>query len=236
MKLLTDILQVGMPEPMELTALSLIEGLADARAVPVLLERWKAEETPSVRLRILRALGNLPGDEQTPLFVAQWTAAQDPMTRRVAIHGLAMRKHPVALQAARGADTAATRALRMQAIDSLRTLAQQQQWKDADLVPVFADALRTADGESQRKAILLTLEGFWSSDALEALDAFAAVATTPPELAARARRLAESIRAGAPRPADAGIPERDRAGTTPAAAPPGPDGTDAGGGAPEKDE
>src|SRR6185295_9777036 len=77
-------------------------------------------------------------------------------------------------------------------------------WKDVALVPVFGKALRSADGDPQREIALIVLEGFWSKDAADDLDAFAASATGP--LAERAKTDAAALRFGKPRPPDAGEP------------------------------
>jgi len=88
---------------------------------------------------------------------------------------------------------------------SLHARALKDGWKDAALAPVFAKALRSADGDPQREISLLALEGFWSKQTADDLDAFAAAATPGP-LADRARSDAAGIRDGRPRPAGAGEP------------------------------
>jgi hypothetical protein len=184
------------------------EGLGETRAVPIVLERWATETDASVRPLLLRALANLPGEEALPVFREAWSKeGADAQTRGLAMQGLALRGDPVARAVAEGSAQAPP-AQRVRAIEWLRAYAQRTGWRDATLVPVFGRALRTADGPAQRKLALIALEGLWSKDALADLDAFAADAASPPELAARARTLADALRGGAPRPENAGVPER----------------------------
>jgi hypothetical protein len=95
--------------------------------------------------------------------------------------------------------------LRVEAMEMLHWLAWQEGWKDPSLVPVFGKALRSADGDGQRRVALLALEGYWSKDSVADCEAFADPAVST-ELAARARRDADAIKAGKPRPEGAGDP------------------------------
>ncbi|MCE9637699.1 MAG: hypothetical protein K8T90_18520 [Planctomycetes bacterium] len=206
--LLTQVLGADLGASYVAVAANLAASLGDERMVPPLAARWNVEKETGAQRAIFRALANIPSDQTTPALVAVWSdTGGDPELRRLAIHGLGLRGHKLARSAADGTGGAPP-AQRIRAIESLRECAQRGGWSDASLAPVFARALRTADGPPQRKLALIALEGLRSNDTLPALDAFAADAASPPELAARAKRLAASMRAGESRPEGAGIPER----------------------------
>lgn len=212
--LVQQMVNAGFDAPLMAMSATLADAMGDAQAVPPLLARWKTETDATCRRALLRALANLPGDEAVPALLEAWhDPAADVALRRIAIHGLALRGHEVARSLAEAPGTGdGHERLRVRAIESLRICAQRAGWTDATLVPVFAKALRTADGPAQRKLSLVALEGLWSKDAIPDLEAFASDPASPDELAARARRLIQGLRSGAPRPEGAGIPERGLSG------------------------
>lgn len=184
------------------------EALGETRATPHLIARFRTESNAASRRLVLRALANIPGEEATPILHEAWVdPASDPMTRALAMQGLAVRGDPVARSAADGT-VDVPQPIRARAVEWLRTCAERGAWKDETLVPVFTRALRTASGPAQRKLALVALEGFRSKSSLDDLDAFAADPATPSDLVTRARALAESIRSGAARPENAGQPDR----------------------------
>jgi hypothetical protein len=206
-KIPVDVLQQDMPVEWKAVCATLLGALGDPRGVPTLLATWKSATDAGVRRAALRGLANLPGDEATPILEAAWHDPTGmPLDRLLAIHGLARRMHETALAVVAGGAPISSPALRYQAMRSLHARESKNGWADAaKLVPVFGKALRSADGEPQRELALLVLEGFWSKDSVEDLDAFVAAAT-PGTLVERARSDAASIRAGKPRPAGAGEP------------------------------
>jgi hypothetical protein len=214
--LLTDAMAQPLDDGMHSVCAVLFGALGDARGVEPLLARWRTAADPVLRRAILRGLANLPGDAATPLLVATWNdSAAEPTTRNVALYGLARRRHEIAIAVAEGAGVpGATRFLRYTALSALEAQAARAEWKDATLAPVFGKALRTADGDPQREIALRALEGFWSPDSVADLDAFATSAGQS-ELAARARRDAEAIRAGKPRPTAASGPASTQAAAVP---------------------
>ncbi len=205
-QLLVDVLRQDFPADLKSTCAALLGALGDPRGAAPLLAAWKTAADSGVQRAALRGLANLPGDDATPILLAKWNdASSPPIERLLAIHGLARRLHPTALAVVAGGAPGATPALRYQAVRSLHATALKNEWKDASLVPVFAKALRSADGDPQRDLALLALEGFWSKDSVDDLDAFGAGAASP-ALASRAKADADAIRAGKPRPAHAGEP------------------------------
>jgi hypothetical protein len=205
-QLLTDVMTSELPTEMKCVSALFLGALGDARGVKPLLAARAAAADPELRRFTLRGLANLPGDEQTPLLLEVWgDPAADEFSRKLAIHGLARRRHDVALAVAEGKVEGVAPAVRLQALQTLHAQARIGEWKDASLVPLFGRALRSADGDGQRKISLLALEGFWSKDALADLETFAEAAQST-ELVARARKAADAIRAGAPRPEGAGNP------------------------------
>lgn len=209
LQLLLDILHSGLDSSFIGTAASLAEGLGDERAVVPLIERGAKETDANARRLILRALANLPGEAQTPVLESAWamTAETDRMLRALALQGLALRGHPVAIEVADG-KAGVSPTMRVRAIESLRAFAQARDWKEASLVPLFGRVLRSADGPAQRKLALIAIEGYWTKDSLPDLNAFADDTASPPELALRARKLIAALEGGTARPANAGLPER----------------------------
>ncbi len=204
-QILADVAKGGFAKEWQAVAATLTGALGDPRGVPILLETRKTATDADVRRAALRGLANLPGDEATPILVAAWNDPTGaPIDRLLAIHGLARRMHETALAVAAGGAPISTPTLRWQAIRSLHAQARKNGWKDVALVPVFGKALRSADGDPQRETALLVLEGFWSKDSADDLDAFAASATGA--LAERAKTDAAALRFGKPRPPDAGEP------------------------------
>jgi hypothetical protein len=213
--LLKDILAQPMGDAMHAVAAVLFGALGDARGVEPLLAAWGAAVDPTLRRALLRGLANLPGDAATPLLVDAWSDSKsDPTTRNLAIDGLARRRHEIALAVAAGGAPGSTPALRYRAIASLQAQAARAAWKDASLLALFGKALRTADGDGQRDLALAALEGYWSKDALPDLEAFADAAPKT-DLGARARKDADAIRAGKPRPEGAGAPPPQSATAVP---------------------
>lgn len=188
---------------------TIADALGDPRSVPVVLDVYRAETDPGVRVASLRALANLAGDEQLPDLLTAWNDKQaDPKLRTMGLHGLGRRGHPIARAAAATRVDGVTPKFRIHAMEALRDCAEIQGWRDTTLVPVFTSALRSADGDPQRRLALLALEGFWSADAVPDLEAFAADSSTAADLVVRARKLVDALKAGKPRPADAGVPEK----------------------------
>jgi HEAT repeat protein len=207
-QLLTDVMGSELPVDMKCVGALLFGALGDPRGVKPLLDARKASNDPELRRFTLRGLANLPGDEQTPVLLDAWNdPAADETTRRVAIHGLARRRHETALAVASQRMEGVTPSVRLQALQTLHAQARLSEWKDTALVPLFGKALLSADGDPQRKVSLLALEGFWSKDSVADLDAYAATAG-PSELGARARKAADGIRTGTPRPEGAGNPQQ----------------------------
>jgi hypothetical protein len=205
-KLLTDVMGSELPVEMKCVGALFFGALGDPRGVKPLLDARNASADPELRRFTLRGLANLPGDEQTPVLLAAWNdPATDEPSRRVTIHGLARRRHETALAVAAGQVQGVAPSVRLQALQTLHAQARLSEWKDAALVPLFGKALLSADGDAQRKISLLALEGFWSKDSLADLEAFTEAAGTS-ELSLRARKAADAIRAGAPRPEGAGVP------------------------------
>lgn len=206
-EIVLDLLRTSGDAAVVAVAASLADGLDEARAVPLLLARWKSETDMVARARILRSLANLPGDEAVGIFTAVWgDPRSDGNLRKFAIQGLALRGHPVAREAASMQSDGERHhaAQRKIAVEWLRVHAERGGWQDTSLVALFGKVLRSADGPEQRRLALLALEGFWSKDAIPDLEAFAADPGSPQEIAERARRIAQALRSGAPRPADAG--------------------------------
>lgn len=199
--------ETGMETEMRSVCAVLLGALDDRRGVVPLMEAWRSAKDDLLRHSILRGLANIPGDEPTPILTQVWNdPASDIQSLRLVIHGLARRRNDIALKAAADGVAGGTRPLlRYQALTTLHAQALRGEWKELSLVPVFGKALRTADGDQQRKLALLALEGFWSKDCLADVDAFAA-ASANADLAARARALAADLRAGKPRPESAGLP------------------------------
>src|SRR5262245_41228023 len=205
-KLLTDVMGSELPVEMKCVCALFFGALGDPRGVKPLLDARSATADADLRRFTLRGLANLPGDEQTPVLLAAFSdAAADETTHRVAIHGLARRRHETALAVASGQVQGVAPSVRLQALQTLHGQARAGEWKDAALVPLFGKALLSADGDPQRKICLLALEGFWSKDSLADLEAFTEAAGTG-ELAVRARKAADAIRSAAPRPQGAGDP------------------------------
>lgn len=216
-ELLSQVFKSQLDPSFKSVCATLAGSLEDERLVAPLLELWKTEQDVDVRRAALGGLANLPGDAQTPTLVSVWEdAAADPKHRILAVHGLARRRHEIALKVAEGAAENATPPLRMQVLQTLHAQAMRGGWKDETLAALFGRALRTADGDQQRKMALLALEGFWSKETVADLEAFAESAAST-ELALRARKAADAIKSGAPRPANAGQPPESAAA---------PDGTD----------
>lgn len=206
--LLRQMLTSNLDPTFMATAATLADALSDASVVPALLTRWRTEKEPVARRAILRALANLPGDDAVPILTAVWAEmGEERQLRLLAIHGLAVRGHEIARHVVDGTADAAP-PMRVRAVESLRVFAEKGGWSDATLVPAFSMALRTADGPAQRKLALIALEGLWSKESVASLVAFAADPATTPELALRARKAADAITAGEPRPEGAGAPER----------------------------
>ena len=212
--LLAQMLNSNLDATFMANAASLADALGDKTTVPALLARWRKESEPVARRAILRALANLPGTDAVPILAGVWAdTTEERQLRLLAIHGLALRGNEIARSVVASAG-AASPPQRVRAVESLRAYAEQSGWSDTTLVPIFVTALRTADGPAQRKLALIALEGLWSKDSVAALTEFADDTASPPELAVRARKAAQAIAAGEPRPAGAGTPER---GLTPAA-------------------
>lgn len=199
--------ETGMETEMRAVCAVLLGALEDRRGVVPLLEAWRSAKDDLLRHAILRGLANIPGEEPTPILTQVWNdPASDIQSLRLVIHGLARRRNEIALKAAADGVAGGTRPLlRYQALTTLHAQALRGEWKELSLLPVFGKALRTADGDQQRKLALLALEGFWSKDCLGDVDAFASAAANA-ELAARARALAADLRAGKSRPESAGVP------------------------------
>lgn len=211
--LLVTVLGSDLEDSMKAVCATLLGAVGDVRGVKPLMALWETAKDVELRRAVLRGLANIPGEEATPMLVAVWNDPNsDASARLLAIHGLARRRHPLATAVAAGGAPGSTPPLRMQTLQTLHAQALQGEWKDTSLAPLFGKALRTADGDAQRKMALLALEGYWSTDSLADLDAFAEAAGTN-DLAVRARRLSDAIRAGKPRPENAGIPAQ-RAGAT----------------------
>jgi hypothetical protein len=204
--LLTGVVQSQLDVNTKSLCATLLGALGDPRGTKPLLDAWATTTDPELRQALLQGLGNLPGDEATPIFVGVWNdPAADARSRLLAVHGLARRRHPIAVAVAEGGAPGSTPPLRLQALQTLHAQALAGEWQDVALVRTFGKALLSADGDPQRKLALTALEGFWSKDSLADLDAFAASAAST-ELAARARKAADAIRANQPRPAGAGVP------------------------------
>jgi len=205
-KNLTNWLGSELPSETKCVCALFLGALGDPRGVQPLLDARSTSPDAEVRRFALRGLANLPGDEQTPVLLAAWSdPAADEASRRIAIHGLARRRHETALAVAEGRIAGVVPAVRLQALQTLHAQARIGEWKDAEFPALFGKALRNADGDPQRRICLLALEGFWSKDSVADLEGFA-TATGSAELAARARKAADAIRAGAPRPEGAGSP------------------------------
>lgn len=212
--LLIEVLRSDLEDSMKAVCATLLGAVGDVRGVKPLMALWGTAKDVELRRAVLRGLANIPGDEATPMLVEVWNdPSADASARLLAVHGLARRRHPIAMAVAEGGAPGSTPPLRMQTLQTLHAQALQGDWKDTSLVPLFGKALRTADGDAQRKMALLALEGYWSKDSLADLDAFAESAGTS-DLAARARKAADAIRAGKPRPENSGIPAQ-RSGAAP---------------------
>jgi hypothetical protein len=120
--------------------------------------------------------------------------------------GLGRRGHQIARDVVAGGTSGSTRVLRFQALQALHQHAAGGAFADASLVPIFAKAARTADGDPQRTIALTALEGFWSKDSLADLDEVSRMEGVSPELRERAQRTVAAIRAGEPKPKGAGEP------------------------------
>jgi hypothetical protein len=204
--LLTNVMSSELPIEMKSVCALLFGALGDPRGVKPLLDARAATDDPELRRYTLRGLANLPGDEQLPVMLEVWAdPAADELSRKLAIHGLARRRHEIAFAVAESKAEGIPPGVRLQALQTLHAQARLGEWKDATMLPVFGKALLSADGDRQQKISLLALEGFWSKDSLAYLDAFAEAAGTS-ELAVRARKAADAIRAGTPRPEGAGTP------------------------------
>lgn len=184
--------------------------LAERDLVEPFFARWRTEKNADVRYALLRALAALPGDEIVPGLVDTWN---DPGAARhargVAIEGLGRRGVETAIEVATGVtpggDAVRTDpAHRAKALVGLRDFAEAGGWKDAVLASVFGKALRTADGDTQRRIAITSLEGFWDETAARELAAFAGDGASPPALAVRAKRAADAIAKGEKRPEGAG--------------------------------
>lgn len=184
--------------------------LGERDLVEPFFARWRTEKNADVRYALLRALAALPGDEIVPGLVDVWN---DPNAARhargVAIEGLGRRGIETAIDVATGASSggavvAVDPAHRARALVGLRDFAEKGGWKDDVLASVFGKALRGADGDTQRRIAIASLEGFWSEIAARELAAFAADGAAPPTLAVRAKRSAEAITKGEKRPEGAG--------------------------------
>ena len=204
--LLSGVIRSQLDNDTKSLCATLLGALGDPRGTKPMLDAWATATDPDLHQALLQGLGNLPGAEATPIFVGVWNdPAADAKSRLLAIHGLARRRHSIAVAVAEGGAPGSTPPLRLQALQTLHAQALAGEWQDVALVKTFGKALLSADGDPQRKLALTALEGFWSKDSLADLDAFAASAVST-ELAARARKAGDAIRAGAPRPAGAGVP------------------------------
>jgi hypothetical protein len=222
--LLTTVLASELPATMKAVCAALLGGMDDARGVKPLLALWRSATDADLRRSVLRGLANLPGEEQTEALVGVWNdPAADALSRKLAIHGLARRRHRIAMEIAEGGAPGSTPALRGQALMTLHAGALRGEWKETSLLPVFAKALRTADGDAQRRIALLALEGFWSTDSVADLEAFADQSSVAVELLARARRDADAIKAGKPKPDGAGQGPSQKPGSAPDVQPADPD-------------
>ncbi len=199
--------EAGLPASVRLAATMILERLADPRAVPDLLSALPTAADWAQRRAILRALANLPGDEQTPTFVRIWNDEDgDARLRMVAAHALARRGHPIAVGIVDGSIPVTDPALRARAIDSLHGHVRADAYRRTDLIPAFGKALTSAAGEGQLRTALLALEGYWRPECVPYLHALAHAQNVPAELTARGRRAAAAIEAGEQRPAQAGVP------------------------------
>lgn len=206
--LLTNVMSSELPIEMKSVCALLFGALGDPRGVKPLLDARAATDDPELRRFTLRGLANLPGDEQLPVLLEAWAdPAADELSRKLAIHGLARRRHEIAFRIAENKTEGVPPGVRLQALQTLHAQARAGEWKDASMLPTFGKALLSADGDRQQKISLLALEGFWSKDSLAYLDEFCEAAGTS-ELAVRARKAADGIRSGAPRPEGAGIPPK----------------------------
>jgi hypothetical protein len=204
--LLGNVLRSQLDNDTKSLCATLLGALGDPRGAKPLLDTWTSATDPDLRQAMLQGRGNLPGAEATPIFVGVWNdPSADAKSRLLAIHGLARRRHPIAVAVAEGGAPGSSPPLRLQALQTLHAQALAGEWKDTDLVKSFGKALLSADGDPQRKLALVALEGFWSADSLADLDAFANSAVST-ELAQRARKTSDAIRAGSPRPSGAGVP------------------------------
>ncbi len=184
--------------------------LGERDLVEPFFARWRTEKNADIRYALLRALSELPGDEIVPGLVDTWN---DPNAARhargVAIEGLGRRGVETAIDVATGSSSggavaAVDPAHRARALVGLRDFAEKGGWKDDVLATAFGKALRSADGDTQRRIAIASLEGFWSETAARELAAFAADGASPPTLAVRAKRSAEAITKGEKRPEGAG--------------------------------
>jgi uncharacterized protein (UPF0147 family) len=207
--LLIDVMRAqGMPANIRRAATLILEKLGDQRAVPTLLTAWDECEDPAEQRLLLRALSNLPGSEQLPIFVDVWgDPGRDARLKMISMHALSTRGHPTALRVIRGDTDGVSPAVRARAIESLHSLVRGGDYEDASFIPVFGKALVTADGEGQQRLTLLALEGYWRTECVTPLREFAANEEVPRELRDRATRWANMIEDGQPRPERAGLPK-----------------------------
>jgi len=197
-----------LPHGYRRAATLILERLGDERAAHILLEAWEGTTEFEEQHMLLRALANLPGAKQIPVFVTVWTGRDhDERLRLIAVHGLARRGHSMALRAIRGEADGVQPAVRARAIESLHAFVIEGDYAEASFITDFGQALLSADGEGQQRLALLALEGYWRAECVAPLRAFAALDGAPTELRERASGWADAIEEGAPRPERAGQPK-----------------------------
>jgi hypothetical protein len=205
-KLLGDILKSDLGDDMRRLAALLIGARKLEPLSGLVVEALAEEKDLKTRRSLVSAVGKLPGDEHVDVLVAAFEErgeGADPLTRQVAISGLARRGHPLALKVARG-EVEEKPQLRARVVEGLYARARDGDWKNTELVPVFCKVIETADGDSQRGHALAGLEGLWQKECLPQVQALAANEEVSERIRERAKRFAEALEAGKERPEEAG--------------------------------
>lgn len=204
--LIGEIVRSNLPAGYVAACAHLAALTGNAGALPAIIERAEKETDPVVLSALARAMAAIPGATQTERLrkIALDLAAPAP-ARGFAIEGLGRRMDVAAQAAARGGgDIADDPRFRLRALVGIHDAVAATQWKDASAQPIFVHGLRTGQTFGLRFLCLATLEGWWNEPAAAALDQWAATPEADPQLVERAKKSAAAIRAGDPRPANAG--------------------------------
>ena len=206
-KYLASLLAIDLGKPdYKIVATMLLDDLGKPDVVPQILAAYEKLDGKSdllLRNTLLNALAALPGDEALPHLLAALNEPEaDRSLHRAALRGLGLRRHPMALAAARGQVQGVGKVLRYATIGNLNIAERESGYQSAEVRTAFEDALSNLDGDKQAEVILEALGKYWSKTSVEPLRAYGAGKFGSRRMRSRGENLAEQIASGAPRPSD----------------------------------